>query len=408
LARKNSLRWRWFAVLIFVLSSTLNFLDRQLLSVLAPLILADLHSNQLAFGYILSAFSIAYAICSLFAGLLLDRFGLNKSIAVAVAWWSGASISTIFTQGFRGLLAARVGLAIGESAGVPSFGKLNAIYLKPSERALGTATNQVGLSAGAMIAPLAIGIAANYGWRAPFALSGALGLMWIPVWLVVSRSIPPTQVSVSQSPTQNLRMFADINIWLLICANVLWMGSYSLWLNWTTLYLTHVHHLSLKETAHYVWIPPLVSNLGGFFGGWLSFRWINRGTEAVSARRRAIWVSAAGALATLTLPLAPGPASATALISLSFFFSLAGSVNIYALPIDIFGADSAGTAIAALTFAFGLLQAGLSPVIGFLSDRHLYNQVVWLVTLPLFCSAAVLMYCRQPKSITKQALTLSN
>jgi hypothetical protein len=146
----------------------------------------------------------------------------------------------------------------------------------------------------------------------------------------------------------------------------------------------------LEATARYIWIPPLVSNLGGFFGGWLSLRWMKQAVQPVAARRRAVWVSAAGSLLTLSLPLATGAGWATVLISSSFFFALAGSVNIYALPIDIFGANHSGVAIAALTCAFAILQAAISPLIGYLADHHLYTQVVWLVTLPLLASAFVL------------------
>jgi hypothetical protein len=182
-------------------------------------------------------------------------------------------------------------------------------------------------------------------------------------------------------------------LWILVLANALWMGGYSLWNNWTTLYLLHVQHVPVKETARYVWIPQMVSIFGGFFGGWLSLRWINRNTDPVAARCRAVWVSAFGALIALALPFAATPAIAIAVISSSFFFILAGSVNIYALPLDIFGPQRAGMAIAALTFAFGILQTVISPIIGWLADRELYSSVVWLVTVPLLLSAATLMGC---------------
>jgi hypothetical protein len=154
-----------------------------------------------------------------------------------------------------------------------------------------------------------------------------------------------------------------------------------------------VHHLTLRESAAYVWIPPLISNFGGFFGGWLSLRWIKHSIEPVAARQRAVWVSAIGALLTLLLPFATDARWATALISVSFFFALAGSVNIYALPIDIYGASRSGVAIAALTCAFGVLQTVISPVIGYLSDHRMYTEVVWIATLPLLLSAWVLMGC---------------
>jgi ACS family hexuronate transporter-like MFS transporter len=381
-------------VTIFVISTTLNYLDRSLLNVLAPLILKEFHLNQLSFGYIISAFSLTYAFSSLGAGLLLDRIGLNKSIAAAISWWSIAGILTALTTGFGGLLAVRAALGIGESSGVPAFGKLNATYLKPSERALGAAVNNVGLSLGPVLAALALPAALVVGWRIPFAVCGAIGLFWIPAWWLTSRRIPP-QYAAREATTvkDSAAIWATSDLWVLVIANVLWMGGFSLWNNWVTLYLTHVQHVSLKDAARYVWIPPLVSTFGGFFGGWLSLWWMNRRTDSVAARQRAIWVSAIGSLSTLALPFANTPATATAIISLSSFFLLAGSVNIYALPIDIFGAQRAGSAVAALTFAFGLLQTIISPVIGWLADRNLYSQVVWLVTIPVLFSALTLLGC---------------
>jgi hypothetical protein len=106
-------------------------------------------------------------------------------------------------------------------------------------------------------------------------------------------------------------------------------------------------------------------------------------------------VSVAGSLATLLLPFAPDAAWATAIISISFFFALSGSVNIYALPIDLFGPARSGLAIAALTCAYGVLQTVISPVIGYLGDRQLYNHAVWIVTLPLVLSGLALQRIRQ-------------
>ena len=396
-----TVRLRWLAAGIFVIASTLNYLDRQLLSTLAPLLLTEFHMDQLAFGYVVSVFSIFYALASLAAGWILDRFGVTRSICAAVAWWSAAALTTAVTHGFGGLLMTRSALAIGESAGIPAVGKLNGIYLKPSERAMGAALNQIGISLASIIAPLWIGFAVLYGWRIPFIVTGALGFVWIPIWLVTHRAIPPQYQANELAPKaersvrKSFSLFGNRNLQILVLANVLWMGSYSLWQSWITLYLVHTQNLSLKETAHYVWIPPLISNAGGFFGGWLSLRWINRSVNPIAARRRAVWLSAIGALVTLVLPLAPNAAWATALISASFFFVLCGSVNIYALPIDLFGAQHTGMALAALTFAYGLLQAVISPIIGFLSDHHLYTQVVWMVTIPLLLSALTLGRLRE-------------
>jgi len=390
----SSFPWRWVAVSVFIISSTLNYLDRSLLTVLAPLILTEFHLDQKSYGYIISAFSFVYMFSSLGAGLLLDRIGLNKSISAAVAWWSSVGILTAFTSGFGSLLGVRAALGMGESAGVPAFGKLNGTYLKPSERAMGTAANQIGLSLGGIVVAAAVPFAVVHGWRAPFAVCGALGLLWIPLWLFTSKHIPPQYgAAVGGESRTPMAIWATRDLWILMAANVLWMPLYSYWTQWTSLYLIHVQHVSVKESAKYVWIPPLVSIAGGFCGGGLSMWWINRKVDSVSARRRAVCISAIGALATLSLPLTTTAAAATVIISLSFFFLLAGSVNIYALPIDVFGAKNAGVAIAALTFAFGLMQTVISPVVGKMHDKGMYTQVIWMLTVPLVLSAALLMGC---------------
>ncbi|MCU1292050.1 MAG: major facilitator superfamily 1 [Bryobacterales bacterium] len=393
---------RWVAVSIFVISSTLNYLDRALIATLAPLVMAEMHFNQIQFGYLISAFSIAYAASSLAAGWFLDRVGVTTGISAAVSWWSAAAVATGLVRGVSGLTICRAALGIGESAGVPAVGKLNGIYLKPEERALGAALNQIGLSVGLAIAPLCIGLAMARGWRMPFIVTGLLGFLWIPLWWFVQRRIAPAYeagpevVQRGEAQQRWSSLLLDRNLILLVIANVLWMGSYSLWSNWTTLYLMRVHGLTLGQTARYTWIPPLVSNLGGFFGGWLSLRWMRRRMDAIAARRKAVWVSAFGSCVSLLLMFSPGVQWTTVLISLSFFFALAGSVNIYALPIDIFGPARAGLTIAALTCAFGLMQTAISPLIGFLSDHRLYSQVVWIVTLPLLVSALVLNRLRTP------------
>jgi predicted MFS family arabinose efflux permease len=122
--------------------------------------------------------------------------------------------------------------------------------------------------------------------------------------------------------------------------------------------------------------------LGAFLGGWLAMREIRKGRDAVQARLRVILISAVGVLATLLLPLTHSPEWAMAVISVSYFWTLAGSVNIYVIPVDLFGPERAGFAISALVFAYGLLQFGVSPVIGHFADAHRWTTVVWMLSLP--------------------------
>ena len=357
--------------------------------------MAEFHFTQTGFGWLISAFSRPTPSARLGLGWALDRFGVNRSIYAAVTWWSTAAVGTGLVRGFTSLGVCRSALGIGESAGVSAVGKLNAIYLKPEERALGAALNQIGLSVGGALAGYwGISQAAAHGWRWPFMVAGLCGFAWIPVWWFASRAIPAQFSPAPSSDNPSFTILRDRNLLILILANLLWMGGYSLWSSWTVLYLIHVHNITLQEAKNYAWIPPLISNVGGFFGGWLSRHWAKGTADPIPARLRAVWVSAVCSLVTLALPFAVDARWATALISASFFFALAGSVNIYALPIDIFGAKRSGMALAALTFSFGLLQTLISPIIGYLSDHKLYSQVVWLVTAPLVLGALVLQGLR--------------
>ncbi|HEX4229934.1 MAG TPA: MFS transporter [Bryobacteraceae bacterium] len=391
----RSISLRWIAASVFIASSTLNYLDRALLGVLVPLIMVDLHFDQTGYGWLLSAFSIVYAVSSLFAGWFLDRVGVSRGMTVAVAWWSVAASARGLIRSFTGLAITSAGLAVGESAGVPAVGKTNGFYLNPEERALGAAVNQIGISLGLALAPVWIGLATAHSWRTPFVITGLLGFLWIPLWTMIHRAIPP-QFPDRPAPAARgtgLKAFSllrDSRLVTLVIANALWMPSYSLWSNWTTLYMIHVDRISLNQAAHYVWVPPLIANLGGFFGGWLSLRWMRRNCDAITARRRAVTLSAAGMLMTLLLPMTKSPAWSTLIISISFFFALAGSVNIYALPIDLYGPERSGLSIAALGFAYGLMQMLLSPIVGMLSDHRLYTQIVWIVSIPPLLSAVLL------------------
>jgi ACS family hexuronate transporter-like MFS transporter len=378
----RSARSRWFAVSVFALASTWNYLDRLILSAAAPRIKAEFHLNNAQFGWLISAFSLAYATVSPAAGWFLDRAGLEMGIVVAVALWSISAAICGFTRTFGELTGARIALGGFESAGVPAAGKLNAIYLEPKDRAVGAAFTQVGLSVGGIAAPLLV--VAMPGWRQPFFVCAALGILWLPVWIITRRRVAPFEAVAPQKHAAGFAMLADRRLMLLAAANVLWMVIYSLWSNWTTIFLVQKYGLSTEAANGFAWFPPLASTLGGFTGGWLSRRAITRGQGSVEARNAAILVSAAGCLSTIFAPLCPHPLAATIVIACSYFSVTAGSVNLYTIPLDIWGGEQAGSAISALVFAYGLLQTGLSPLIGMLVDHFGFTPVCWMAALPPF------------------------
>jgi len=385
-ARPERFPLRWVAVGVFVLSSSLNYLDRQLLAALAPTLRGEFQWTNQQYGLVVSAFAIVYALVAPAAGWFIDRVGLNLGAGIAVAVWSIAGSLTAWTRSFSELLACRTILGAAEAAGIPAAGKASATYLEPRELALGTAFNQVGITLGSVAAPLIVAaMAPRYGWRSTFALCGALGFLWIPLWLFTAKRIPARPVENRSVTTHAWDVIRDRQIWGLALANLFVMMLYSLWSNWTTLYFVEERHLTVDQANRdFAWIPPVFATAGGFFGGVVTYRWIRAGMDVIRARMRICWISAVILLATAAVPLMPHPALAAAAISLSFFWTLAISTNVYAMPIDLFGPAHAGLGVAALTCSFGLMTAFLSPWIGSVVDRVGFAPVcVVLSAMPL-------------------------
>ncbi len=373
---------RWFAVSVFALASTWNYLDRAALSSQAPRIRAEFHLNNESYGWLLSAFSLSYALASPAVGWFLDFFGLETGVTAAVGLWSLATVLTGFTRTFPQLVASRIFLGIWESAGVPAAGKLNGTYLEPKNRALGAAITQVGLSIGLIAAPFLV--AKMQDWRAAFLVCGAAGLLWLPVWVFTRRTVPPLAPAPRQRGASSLALLAQPRLIVLSVANILWMMIYSVWSGWTTPYLVYKFGLTTETVAIYAWIPPLGAVLGGFAGGWLAKRSMARSNDALQARSAAILVSALGCLLTALVPWCSSPAQASTLMAISWFWCVAGSVNLYTIPVDLWGPERAGTAVSALVFSFGLMGTVINPWIGHMADLKRYADVMILAAfMPL-------------------------
>lgn len=377
-------RLRWLAIAVFALANALNFMDRQILAALAPQLMSEFHISAAGYGDVILAFSLTYALAAPLAGLLIDRLGLPFGASIAVGIWSFAGMATGWTSSLFGLKITRGLLGLGESGGVPATGKASALYLPPKERAMGAAVFQVGLTLGAIAAPLlAETIARLYGWRMAFMLLGAFGFLWIPLWLLISKRVPKQPEPARQAPARAI--LQDRRYWALLAANVLLMSVYSLWVNWTTVFLVRAHHLPQHQANFQLaWIPPLFATAGGLFGGWLTMRWAGDKQDVTPARLRVILFGSLLLLLGALVPFMPTPGLATAFICLSFFACVASSVNIYALPLDLFGSGHAAFAVAGLTSVYGLLQGVFSSGVGRVVDHYGFTPVcIGVALLPI-------------------------
>ncbi len=380
---------RWFLLSVFLLSSSINYLDRSALAALAPLVRAEFRLSNAEYGFAVTAFSITYAAGAPAAGWLIDRLGLARGITLVVSMWSLASAGVGLTSGFAGLLFCRALLGLAEAGGIPAAAKAIHAYLKPEERALGNSLNQGAISLGLMIAPpAATWIAATFGWRAAFLATGVLGLLWIVLWRAADPAIALQPQASAGYGTMSAR-----RMWGLLTANALSMVLYSLWTNWTTLFLTGPARLSLGEAAWYAWIPPLLAALGGLAGGWLSYKWIRGGMETIAARTRVCFFASLAGLLTAAVPWLAGSAVwATAGISLSIFSVAAFSVNLYSMPLDHFGGAAAAFSVSLLVSSYGAMQAIVSPLFGWAIDTYGYAPVCAIAALTPLAAYGVLRW----------------
>jgi MFS transporter, ACS family, hexuronate transporter len=363
-------------------------LDRQTLATLAPVLRSELRLSNAEYGWIVSAFSITYAACAPFAGLMIDRIGLYRGITFAIGMWSLAGLSTGWVRGFGDLLLCRAMLGVAEAGGIPAAGKAIQQYLRPPERALGNSLNQGGVSLGLILAPpVATLLALQYGWRAAFMATAVLGFLWIPLWRAVGDPGNPAAPNAL-----GVNVLRDRRLWVFALANALSMVPYSLWTNWTTLHLVDVNRLSFVRAAWFAWLPPLFGALGGVAGGALSFRWMNAGMSALAARTRVCLLAAIACLITAVIPWAPTASLAVAGISVSFFSVAAFSVNMYSMPLDVFPAEHAAFAISLLVSAYGAMQAVTSPVLGAVVDRYGYTPVCIAASITPLAAVAILKW----------------
>src|SRR5205814_4225766 len=176
--------YRWTIVALLFVATTINYVDRQILGILAPTLSRELHWSETAYGDVVSWFSFAYALGFLAAGRLLDRIGVKRGLGAAVVTWSLAAMAHALVRTATGFSLARAALGVGESAIFPGSIKSVAEWFPKRERALAAGLFNAGTNTGAIVAPLVVPyLALRWGWQWAFIATGALGFLWLALWI---------------------------------------------------------------------------------------------------------------------------------------------------------------------------------------------------------------------------------
>lgn len=383
----------WLVAVAATLGMSVSYIDRQTLAAIAPTVRAALTIDHTQFGWLLSAFSMAYLVGAPAAGVVVDRLGARRGFAVAVVVWSVVAGAHALVTSFATLFALRVLLGAAEAPSFPAAAQAIRRALPPHRRSAAYGLLFTGSSVGAMIAaPLALSIEASHGFRAAFLGTAVVGLVWIPAWLWISRGdrIPNEPVeSAARVATHEPRWIDVVRSAPVLRAVVAVVGSAPLLmfvLNFTPQYLVEHWHLPRLGTRWLLVVAPLMFDLGAVGFGWVASRRERAGTGTRETHVDLFLVAAVMAASLVLAPLATSPRIAMMI----FGVAACGGGGIYVIAtadmlarVPLRSTSSAGGMTAA---AQSLAHIVASPLVGMAIDRtHGYGSALvglGLVVIP--------------------------
>lgn len=382
LGTKASAGRRWFVAAMLFLAAVLNYVDRTVLSILAPTIQADLGIDDTGYAWINAAFLTAYTLGYLFSGPIVDRFGGRLAMAAFLGFWSLANGLTGLARSGGQLAGARFLLGLGEAGGWTASPTIVGRLFEPRERGFVVGLYTAGGTVGAMVAPfIAIGLASRYGWEWAFIATGLAGVAWLVPWLMV---VPRDATAPSPTGATGAawREVASLRIvWLLLVARLLTDSVWYFLQQWFPKYLASDRGLA-QEDLTVMWLVYLAADIGLIGGGLVSGWLVARGTVPAQARLRMMTAAAA------IIPLAaliPWLSATTAVIAVAMLVALGHAVwltNLTALAIDAIPPRLLAT-------GFGLIAAG-SGLGGILMNMLVASTIQQHSYTPCFLAAAVL------------------
>jgi len=363
---KSAYRWRICALLFF--ATTINYVDRQVLGVLAPYLQSIIGWNEIQYGYIVTSFQAAYAIGLLVAGGVIDRLGTRIGYAISIAIWSLAAMSHALVHSVLGFAVARFALGLGEAGNFPAAIKTVAEWFPRRERALATGIFNSGSNVGAIVAPLVVPwITLRFGWRWAFVFTGFLSAVWLISWLTIYRPAPvPLDAEEVPSRIPWASLLRHRQTWAFLAGKfitdpVLWFMIF-----WLPKFLNSEYGLTLTGLG-----PPLVAiylmaDVGSIAGGWISSIFLKRGWSTNRARKSAMLICAAMVVPILFAAKARNLWVAVAVIGLAAASHQGFSVNLYTLVSDTFPQRAVGSVVGIGGFGGAVSGMLVATVTGFL------------------------------------------
>jgi ACS family hexuronate transporter-like MFS transporter len=412
---------RWYIGAALFLSTVINYIDRQTLNVLAPILKNEFHWTNADFAWVVIAFRIAYAIGQTGSGRFLDRVGTRAGLSIAVCFYSISAVLSSLAIGLRSLCGFRFLLGLGESANWPGATKAVAEWFPRRESGWAVALFDSGSSIGAALAPfIVLAVYDAFGsWRPAFVITGILGFLWIPLFRWLYRSpedhprVTPAEredvltnraagVEAGEASTARPLGYRTLlslpQTWGIVIGKALTDPVWFFITDWLAIYLVS-RGFRLQDSLLAFWVPFLAADLGNFAGGGLSSALIARGWRVGAARNVVIVGGALGMLLLIPTIYASQLVWIAACLAVATFAYAALSTMILNLPADLYPTRSVASVSGLSGTAAGIGTIIATYVTGFVADRYSFEPLlVGGSVIPLVAMVALLFLVRNTEA----------
>ncbi|HVW84138.1 MAG TPA: MFS transporter [Bryobacteraceae bacterium] len=381
-------RRRWFMISLAFWATLINYLDRQTLSVAAPVLREQFHMSNVTYSNVVSGFLLAYTIMNGVSGPLIDRLGTRLGYALCIAWWSAASILHAFARGATSLGVYRFLLGAGEAGNWPAAIRIVAEWFPERERALASGIFNSGSAAGAILAPPVVAwVLLRFGWQYAFAGIGVLGFIWLLFWWP-SYKTPPETLREAQAPVPSpWNLFRTRFVWSFTFAKIFLDPVWYFYIFWFPEYLKNARHFDMAAIGAYAWIPFLVAGSGNIFGGLVSGWLIRRGMAVTRARKTSITIFAILMLAAIPAVLASSAAVSIAFVSVAMTGYTGALASMLALPADVFPKNAVASVYGLASMGSGFGGMVFTLITGWVVEHYSYTPVFFgFGVIPLICA----------------------
>jgi len=381
------------------LATVINYLNRQSLSVMAPVLLRQFSISATSYSHIVFAFMLAYTFMNGVSGRLLDRLGTRIGYALTIAFWSGAELLNALTSGALSLGIFQFLLGIGEAGNYPAGVKLIAEWFPAEERSHASGIFNSGASIGAILAPpLLAWILLASSWRTAFVIFGLMGFVWLAAWLAFYRE-PPAVGARDRADRLPLRtLLRSRFLWQFTLSKVFSDPVWYFYIFWFPQYLKVAQSFSLRQIGETAWIPFFTATIGNLAGGALFSLLARAGIPAATARRIAILIYSALMVSGIFVGSISSAAYCIALISIATFGYSGALANLLAVPGDVFPPGAVASIWGFASVGSGIGGMIFSLATGWLVDHYSFRPVFVLFgVIPLLAAWLVWTLPRKAK-----------